>query len=315
MTFEALEDYRRQHAQRPVSPALAALQSRLADRFGQTLCATLFYGSCLRGGDPYDGLVDLYVIVEGYGAALGRGLAAAFNCLLPPNVYYLETQVEGRTVRAKYAVVSRRDFLRGTSRRWFHSYLWARFAQPIGVLYVRHDSAADVYRALAQAVGVFLTRALPLMPPRFRISDLWRTGLLRTYRAELRAEKQGRTEALVRADGQYYATVTRLALPRLFQDPPGSVADGDPVLSLEQASLGRLWSRLGWWVRTAQGKLLSVLRLLKAAFTFSGGLDYIVWKLERHSGQKIEVPDRVRRYPWLFIWGLAWRLRRRGVFR
>ena len=35
---------------------------------------------------------------------------------------------------------------------------------------------------------------------------------------------------------------------------------------------------------------LSVLRLLKALFTFEGGLDYIAWKLERHSGQRIEVP-------------------------
>jgi len=60
---------------------------------------------------------------------------------------------------------------------------------------------------------------------------------------------------------------------------------------------------------------MSVLRLLKGLFTFEGGLDYIAWKLERHSGQTVEIPDKVRRRPLLHIWGLFWRLYRRGVFR
>ena len=64
-----------------------------------------------------------------------------------------------------------------------------------------------------------------------------------------------------------------------------------------------------------QGKLLSILRLTKALFTFEGGLDYIAWKLERHSGQPIEIPPRVRRWPLVFVWGFMWKLYRRGVFR
>ena len=58
-----------------------------------------------------------------------------------------------------------------------------------------------------------------------------------------------------------------------------------------------------------------MLRLLKALFTFEGGLDYIAWKLERHSGQPVEIPDKVRPYPLIFIWGLFWQLYRRGIFR
>ena len=57
------------------------------------------------------------------------------------------------------------------------------------------------------------------------------------------------------------------------------------------------------------------MRLVKALFTFEGGLDYIAWKLERHSGQVVEIPERVRRRPLLHIWGFAWQLRRRGVFK
>ena len=79
--------------------------------------------------------------------------------------------------------------------------------------------------------------------------------------------------------------------------------------------LSRAISRAAWALRIAQGKLLSVARLLKALFTFDGGLDYIAWKLERHSGVPVEIPDKVRRYPLIFVWGLFWKLYRRGVFR
>ncbi len=68
-------------------------------------------------------------------------------------------------------------------------------------------------------------------------------------------------------------------------------------------------------LRRGLGKLMSVLRLLKALFTFAGGLDYIAWKLQRHSGQEVVIPERVRQFPLLFIWGFCWQLYRRGIFK
>ena len=68
----------------------------------------------------------------------------------------------------------------------------------------------------------------------------------------------------------------------------------------------------GWRVRRVQGKLMSVLRLLKALFTFVGGLDYVAWKMQRHSGRQVEIPARVRRWPWIFMWGYFWGLYRQG---
>jgi hypothetical protein len=77
----------------------------------------------------------------------------------------------------------------------------------------------------------------------------------------------------------------------------------------------RRLSRRGWLLRRLQGKILSLLRLIKAAFTFQGGADYIIWKLERHTGIPIEVTPEMRRHPLIYGWGLMWRLYRRGVFR
>jgi hypothetical protein len=83
----------------------------------------------------------------------------------------------------------------------------------------------------------------------------------------------------------------------------------------EISSLRRFSNRVGWKIRAVQGKLLSLARLIKALFTFDGGLDYLAWKLERHSGVHIDIPEKVRRYPLIFIWGLFLDLYRRGAFR
>jgi predicted nucleotidyltransferase len=295
-----------------VHPAVEALGDALRERFGDSVCGVLFYGSCLRGGDPFDGLVDLYVIVESYRGAYRRLLPSIFNWLLPPNVYYLEAELDGRKVRAKYAVVSISDLQAGTSRRWFHSYLWARFAQPVGLAYQRDRSAAEaIYRALAKSVVTFVDRVLPVIPQTFDTGLLWREGLMRTYRAELRVEQKKRTLALIEMDRDYYEAVTKVAVANLSH----AVTVTEYGYSSQIGNTERRLDKILWNLRTLQGKLLSVLRLSKALFTFVGGVEYIVWKLERHSGESIEVPERVRRAPLIFGWRFFWNLYRKGVFR
>lgn len=300
----------------PQHPALGRLVDSLREKYGDCAVAVLFYGSCLRSGDPYDGLVDLYLIVEGYRCANSGWLKAAWNWLLPPNVFYIELPHDDRVLRCKYAVLSRDDLQKGTSQRWFHSYLWGRFSQPTAIAWCRDSDARErVQNALAQAALSFLNRVLPGLPAQGQVQALWEGGLRLSYRAELRAEGSSRAQQLTRANLAYYQAVTRAAAPLLehrVEITPSP--DGDRYRA-DIAAPRRAFSRVGWAIRIAQGKLLSVARLLKALFTFDGGLDYIAWKLERHSGVPVEIPDKVRRYPLIFVWGLFWKLYRRGVFR
>jgi hypothetical protein len=276
----------------------------------------LFYGSCLRSGNLYDGLADLYLIVDGYRAFYPSRFQALANWLLPPNVFYLETKDDQPVLRAKYAIVSARDFTRGTSRHWFHSYLWGRFTQPVALTYARDDAArAHIVDCLTRAIVTFLDRALPRVAPSGTLDDLWIEGLQLSYHAELRAESGNRTRELVGLQRDDYREVTLAAQPLLRFPLSVKERNGVPAYRTDIGTTRRLLARLTWPLRQAQGKLLSLLRLLKALFTFEGGLDYIAWKLERHSGQKVEIPERVRQYPLIFIWGLVWRLYRRGAFR
>ena len=116
------------------SPALRALLGALQHRFGDGLQGVILYGSCLRSGDLTEGLVDLYALVDPTPRAEPRRWLRLAGRVLPPNVYYLEAPVDGGTVRCKYAVLSLAQFERGTAR-WFQSYLWGRFAQPVRVVW------------------------------------------------------------------------------------------------------------------------------------------------------------------------------------
>lgn len=278
-------------------PGLDALRDHLLEQHGDSIEAILFYGSCLRSGDPFDGLVDLYVIPRDYRTFYPGRLPALFNWLLPPNVYYLELDSGGRTVRAKYAVVSLADFQAGTTR-WFHSYLWGRFTQPVAFLYLRDEAARQaMFSALAQATLTFLDRTLPEVGQEAGVETLWTTGLALSYRAELRAERPDRVLGLFKTHEDHYRALTAAARPLLSDRGPRK---------------GRLSP---WMIRIPQGKVLSVLRLLKALFTFHGGVDYILWKIERHSGISVEVSPFARRHPLIGAWGVFWRLFRRGAFR
>ena len=313
---QQLTDLVRIMAEQPVSPAVNALADHVRDLFQETAQAILFYGSCLRSGDDRDGIVDLYVLVDNYHRSYSKHIWAALNKLLPPNVYYLEIPFEGRTVRAKYAVLSLDDFNRGVSSDWFHSYIWGRFAQPTALVYARNDAVAEqIHRSLARAVKTFIKNVLPQAPDNFSGRDLWYCGLSLSYRAELRAERPEKLVRLYDAAPQYYIDVTAAAL----QDFTGKGVSVDVnqsecyqlrLAESERERNGRLWR-----LRFIQGKLLSVLRLLKGWLTFAGGTDYILWKIKRHTGVEEKLTPQLRRYPLLAVCVLGWRLYRRGGFR
>jgi len=304
----------RQWSTRPLPTGIAVLAEAARARHGGA-AAVLFYGSCLREECIDEGIADLYLLVDNYHTAFRSHLQAAANRLLPPNVFYLEVPFEGKTLRAKYAILSLRDFQRG-AQVWFHSYIWARFAQPSAAVYVRDpETAALIHRAQARAVRTFVHRTRPRLPPVFTARELWSTGLNLSYRCELRSERPGTAVRLFDAAPDFYETVTQLALT----DENGQVrllSRKSPLCYRHSVSVRKKrLNRLGWDVRQIQGKTLSVLRLLKGLFTFKNGINYILWKIERHSGVHIEAGPAGRRFPRLAKCLTVWKLFRKGAFR
>ena len=297
-------------------PALADLLQTLRARYHDAIAAVLLHGSCLRSGDAFDGVLDLYLICDSYRTAYRHWPLQLANWLLPPNVFYLELRQQQRLLRSKVTLISLRDFRRGCSRRWFHSYIWGRFAQPTQLLFCRNEPLRQTLeQALLEAARTLLQRALPALPASGSVPQLWTQALQLSYRSELRSEKPGRAAELVARDATFYGSVTRQQAAALGVPLILDRAATPTRYYCRLPNYRRRYSRALWAVRRGQGKLLSLLRLVKALFTFAGGLDYLAWKLERHSGQPVVIPERVRRRPLLFLWGFCWQLYRRGVFR
>lgn len=319
--FERLVAVIAAQSARPCPAALREVAETAAARFGDSLQAVLFYGSCLRAADPANGLVDIYVLVDDYRHAYAQRYLRYFNRVLPPNVFYMECPLGAHAaeerpsgaarLRIKCTVLSLAAFEHGTSR-WFHSYLWGRFAQPVRIVRVCDaDVRRRVNEALARAVLTLLRRTLPCLPPEtFTAEALWTAALQRCYAAELRVEGCGRATQLVAASVADYQHRTRAGAPLLGLQPTG---DGqyrrDPAITRRTVFL----ARCAWGVRRGQGRILSILRLVKSVNTFNGGVDYIVWKIERHSGVHIEVTPRLRRHPLIYGWGVLFRLLRKDV--
>lgn len=284
---------------RPVEPPVLAAAEAVRARHGQSVLAILYYGSCLRDGWREDRIVDFYVLVGSYRDFYESRLTAIMNAILPPNVFYLETGYRAQTVRLKYAVMSLSAFAHGTSSAAFQQTFWGRFAQPCALAFARDD---DVVRRVVDAVGnaarTLLDETRPLLPPTTTSEALWVRAFTESYRSELRAERPERGRDLYLADRDRYDALTA-NLP---------VADPD-----QQRPAWR--ARWRWRGRRIGGKLLSVLRLLKAVFTFADGLDYILWKIGRHSGVTVKPTAWQRRHPVLAAPVLAFRLYRRGGFR
>ncbi|MGJ7487275.1 hypothetical protein ACSFA2_18580 [Variovorax sp. LT2P21] len=296
---------------RAVPPAVVALAERLAARAQGGAAAVLFYGSALRDS-ALDGVLDFYVLVDHVGDWPGPWLAACANRLLPPNVGYLEESVDGRSLRAKYAVMTVAQFRRAMSVQRIDTTLWARFSQPCACIHARSEADRLTMRdAVCDAVVAAAHWAAMLGPLRAEPVAFWRALYARTYAAELRVERSTRGADLLAHDGLRYARLLPLAWEEgglAFTKAPGEVA---PVLAPDE----RTTAEYRWRMRRRLGPVLNLLRLLKAALTFDNATDYVAWKVERHSGYRIEPTPFQRRHPLLAAPGIYWRLRRLGVLR
>ncbi len=286
------------------------LITALHDRYDNAIHAVVLYGSCRRKTNASDGLVDLLVVVDSYRKAFGTGLLAGLNWLLPPNVFYLETREESAVLRCKYAVISLDQFQRRCASRSDH-YFWARFCQPARLAYERGRAGDRLALARALAAHNFAKRVTPLIDQPMTPAAFWVRALTLTYRCELRPEPVGNAEQLILSDPDYWPDLTTA----LSGEPGRPVRMQSNQVNGSDAPVKRLATRLSWQARRITGKLFNLARLFKAAGTFTNGIDYIVWKVERHSGVRVEPTERMRRYPRLAAWKLAWIMWRKGGFK
>ena len=291
----------------PVADEVRAFAAEVAARYAGSAQAVLFYGSCLWSRQLDGLMLDFYLLVDDYGRAYGKRWLAAANRLIPPNVFYAERG----NLRANYAVLTLDDFARLASSRTRNVSVWARFAQPSALVWARDARArAKAIEAVAAAAPALLAAARPMLADRLTIRELWTEAFALTYDAELRSEKAGRGVTLYDTAPERYHAVT---VPALAAAGLAARLKGETIEFIgpaDRAAGERAWAR-----RRLEGKLLSALRLIKASLTFDGGIDYLAWKITRHSGVAIAITPWQRRHPVLAGLLLLPQLKRKGAVR
>ena len=296
---ETIRDLVAAELSEPVDPRVTAIAEAIAARHAPASHSVLFYGSCLRERRLEGRMLDFYLIVSDYRAAYRKRWLATANRLIPPNVFYFEK--EG--LAAKYAVLSEADFLRECDVSARTASVFARFSQPSRLVWAANEEARSrSIASVACAVPALLGLVRPSLPDaEARDSlELWKSAFRLTYGAELRAERNSRPDAIVDSDPDRYR---RFAQAAGFPD------------RRKYTDLQRLTSRKAWVRFQKRGKRASVLRLIKASFTFAGGAEYIAWKINRHAGTQIELRPWQRRHPLLAGLSLLPRLLRSGAIR
>jgi hypothetical protein len=293
----------------PALPQVQAFVAHIAAQYPGAARAVLFYGSCLRSEQLEGQMLDFYLIVSDYEAAYDRPWLAKWNRRLPPNVFPF--QHEG--LMAKVAVLSEQDFHDLNRPTASAVSVWARFAQPSRLVWAADEAARIMAaRAISGAAPTLLNAALAFAEREVDVLDLWQTGFRMTYDAELRAERNDRPASVVEFDPERYLRFGQAALQHT---PIANELRGDKVHILPDPQ-GRIMQERGRWPSLRRnGKLLTVARLAKAAFTYAGGIDYLAWKINRHAGTQIEIKPWQRKWPLVAALFLVPKLLAKGAVR
>ncbi len=277
----------------PVDPRIADFAAAIAAPYGTAARAVLFYGSCLRSEQLVGEMLDFYLIVSDYDAAFEKPWMAKWNRRLPPNVF----PVTHKDLMGKVAVLDEADFHALNRADASAVSVWARFSQPARLVWTADAGAeAMAVDAVSGAAPTLLDFALAQISAPTDIVALWEAGYALTYSAELRAERKERARSVVAFDEGRFRAFGQAALPlcRLQTDVSGDtvrVAAGQDTVA---QALRNRWPKL-----RRNGKLLTIARLTKAAFTYQGGIDYLCWKINRHAGTTIAITPWQRRHPFL----------------
>jgi hypothetical protein len=308
MSVSSLHDLVAAELSERVDPRVSAMAAAIAALYPGAARAVLFYGSCLRERQLDGLMLDFYLIVSDYRAAYGKSWLASANRLIPPNVFPFEHQ----GLVAKYAVLSEADFARECSLEATSVSVWARFSQPSRLVWAADEAAKQAaFAAITEAAPTLIELTLPMTDPAAALTplDVWRSAFALTYGAELRAERSSRSGSIIDADPERYEQVGLAALADIARKrgvgPGGEV----PLIAAPEAMRKR------WRAMQRKGKLLTIVRLAKASGTYAGGIDYLAWKINRHSGAGIEIKPWQRRWPLVAALTLLPKLFRRGAIR
>jgi hypothetical protein len=300
------------------APTLSAF---LAEAFGPSTLAVIHYGSHAQGRKPRaDSAFDYFVVVDRYhdaytslrervGTHYGPWLATRLANRLPPNVIAVSQPLaDGTMRRAKCCVLSRAHFEWACSPHTWDHFSQGRLMQHVVVEWTRDDESARMVSAALASVRTHTIRWVrPSLPAVFSVEDYLAAALRRSLAGEIRPESADHSKTLAAAQlatiGPVYHTVCNGYIDQKILEAVGSGQFRlvHPVTR---------WERVRVALYFHHSKVRATTRLLKHVVLYDGWLDYIVRKVERSGNAPVELTERERKWPLIFLWPRVFRFLR-----
>jgi hypothetical protein len=243
---------------------------------------------------------DLYVVVDGYARYHESRLHAWMNRLLPPNVYFVWDERDGRReVRGKYNVISVADLERECGPALRDLYNAGRMTKVVWIAWARDaPSRAWLIDRLADAHRVLAPVALTFLPEHFACDDFSLELLGLSYRAEPRLEGWEYVRALHAAHARYYRELHGALLESFARSTSLLATDAGGFRKLASPRWAETERRAQRLIRRSRRR--GYLRWPRIVLTEPNLVDLAANEAERKAGVRIRVTPRLRRHPFLY---------------
>lgn len=300
----------------PASEELRELAEALVRAGDGSIAAILLYGSRVQNSHPDRwSAYDFMVVVDSYSRFFRSFCAAGYHgksplllttlsYFLPPNIVSFRLPGADQPP-AKCALVNGRHFRRSLGPRSPDHFLKGRVVQKLAMVWTRGpEDEALVIAALRRAREGIVGWVRPYLAGDFDLEQFAETMLRVSYRGEIRPESPERVE-------QVFASQREILTAIAGESLAAAVARGE-ILS---APGGYRWKRTpGRMLRWAYSlyffgsKARATARWFKYMVTFEGWMEYIVRKINRRAGFEVDVTERERRWPLIFLWPKLFRV-------
>jgi len=290
------------------------LAAFLADACGDTTVAVVHYGSHAQQSQPRaESAHDFFVIVDRYRDAYrslaSRGVtrfrprvATVLNHLLAPNVIRVTVPGVTPALEAKCAVYSWSDFRLAASPHARDHFALGRLFQHVQIAWTRDQETTQ--RVIDLLIGARIATfawGSPYLPRQFDVDAYCRILLETSFAAEIRPEGSERVDMLLAAQRETLLPVYTALLDQLVQH---RILTRDGKVYTLASPVGK-WAKFRAAMYFRRSEVRATSRWFKYIALYDDWLEYILQKIARRSGISVELTERERRWPLIFLWPKA----------
>jgi len=279
-------------------------------KYQDNLAGLVFFGSCLsEKSKSATSFKDFIAVVYDYRKTSRNPLKWLSHWTLPPDLFHLALEENGRTHECKYYLISTSQLLDSVSDRAKDLYLLGRLSKRIAVIHARDQAALELLvRCQTRAMQKAAEMALAMLDS-FDLENFIKAVLRLSYLSETRLEDERKIDSLYEAHRQFYEQTYGMLLREMA---------GKKIIRPEGE---KLWRVIGAKLPVGRRELEEILaqsrkrakaRWPKMIITVDNWLDQLLAKLERTYGIKLEIPAWERPVILITGWRHYFRLKRQG---